>query len=439
MDIRIFQSLHGDCLLVESASNAHRILCDGGPPAAMERFIAPELEKFHAANQAIDLLYISHIDQDHIGGILRLLRAAFEWTVYDFHDNNGDRPNRTPKMARVPEIKNIWHNAFRDLVSKNAGAIERQLAAAAPALQSSHVHDLEELGHAFAQIATSVPEAIEVSRLIKEDLLAIPLNVLQQTPQHSGKLIMARGGQAKETFGSLEVEILCPTNKELIDLRRGWNNWLRDPKNSDNIQKLRDKYAQALATAPFQNGTNPLDLSSWQGVAGYDGVTVPNVASLVLMVNEGPKSLLLTGDSHPDMLRDGLQAAGHLDDGFVHLDVLKFQHHGSENNMTQEFGNLVSADHYIFCGNGAHGNPELSVLDDVLASRVGAAAKRARAPIAQGRPFTFWFNTTSNVQENQEYIDHMVAVEVWAERQLQRHPGLFNVRFVGDVFETLTI
>jgi len=80
----------------------------------------------------------------------------------------------------------------------------------------------------------------------------------------------------------------------------------------------------------------------------------------------------------------------------------------------------------------------LSVLDDVLASRVGAAAKRARAPVAQGRPFTFWFNTTSSVQENQEYIDHMVAIEAWAGRQLQRHPGLFNVRFVGDVSETLT-
>lgn len=42
---------------------------------------------------------------------------------------------------------------------------------------------------------------------------------------------------------------------------------------------------------------------------------MPNVASLMLLVEEGAKRVLLTGDSHPDMILAGLSAQGLLADG----------------------------------------------------------------------------------------------------------------------------
>jgi hypothetical protein len=71
------------------------------------------------------------------------------------------------------------------------------------------------------------------------------------------------------------------------------------------------------------------------------------------------------------------------------------QHHGSENNLDSEFARTISADHYIFCGNGEHGNPEPEVLQIIFDSRLGPAGKRAKAPEAAGRPFKFWFSTSS--------------------------------------------
>ncbi|MCZ7009746.1 hypothetical protein OH413_24250, partial [Salmonella enterica] len=108
------------------------------------------------------------------------------------------------------------------------------------------------------------------------------------------------------------------------------------------------------------------------------------------LVEEEGHRILLTGDAHPDMILAGLKQAELLRDGALHVDVLKVQHHGSEHNMSPAFCRAVSADHYLFCGNGAHTNPELTVLDALLAARVGPAGQRARAPEAESRPFTFW-------------------------------------------------
>jgi hypothetical protein len=49
--------------------------------------------------------------------------------------------------------------------------------------------------------------------------------------------------------------------------------------------------------------------------------------------------------------------------------VLKGQHHGSENNVTKDFFKRVTADHYVFSGNGQHGNPERATLEMLTEAR----------------------------------------------------------------------
>ena len=44
--------------------------------------------------------------------------------------------------------------------------------------------------------------------------------------------------------------------------------------------------------------------------------------------------------------------------GKLHVDVLKVPHHGAEFNMSTPFAQAVTADDYIFCGNGFATNPE---------------------------------------------------------------------------------
>jgi beta-lactamase superfamily II metal-dependent hydrolase len=422
MKIKLFQSHQGDCLLIESTAGT-RILCDGGTGEAMTQWIAAELAK---DLRDIDLAYVSHIDRDHIGGIATMLDMAVQWRVYDYHLANGlETPE--PALPKPPAVLGIWHNAFRDLITDNTGAIEDMLAATAPALQASQDAELIQQGYEHAQIATSVGDALTVSRLIKDDLLDVPLNVLTASPQHSGKLLMARDGQASETIGTFDIRIVCPSEPELKALREGWNNWLRKPFNRRAAKEIKEHYAGMLEASDGRDWVNPLDLYEWEGMPAYKGVTTPNVASLVLLVSEGNRRILLTGDNHPDKILDGLRLAGILQDATgLHLDVLKFPHHGSEHNSSVDFGRLVSADHYLFCGDGSNTNPELDVLETTFQSRLGPQEVRAVAAKAANRKFKFWFSTSPNVQPFGGKRNHMRAVEKWAREKSQAHPGLFE-------------
>jgi hypothetical protein len=137
MQLTMFQSAQGDCLLLSDSGNKTRILVDGGMPAAYSAHVAPALSKLRKAKRSIDLVYVSHIDRDHIGGVLRMLDDEVLWRVHELQKQNGNPGHKAPTSPRPPVIKGIWHNAFHDILKKNAGPIEDALAAMAPALGSA--------------------------------------------------------------------------------------------------------------------------------------------------------------------------------------------------------------------------------------------------------------------------------------------------------------
>ena len=74
--------------------------------------VAPKLGRY--ARNGIDIICVSHIDQDHIAGILQLLDDEVDWRVYDFQRGSGNSNFRKPKNPRPPRMRGIWHNAFKD-------------------------------------------------------------------------------------------------------------------------------------------------------------------------------------------------------------------------------------------------------------------------------------------------------------------------------------
>jgi hypothetical protein len=52
--------------------------------------------------------------------------------------------------------------------------------------------------------------------------------------------------------------------------------------------------------------------------------------------------------------------------------VLKVPHHGSANNLETSFFRRVTADHYVFSGDGEYGNPERETLEMLFEARGGA-------------------------------------------------------------------
>ena len=100
--IEMLPAAHGDCLWIEygSGSTVHRILIDGGPahayPALRERIL-----HLPAYERRFELLVITHIDADHIEGVIRLLLDA-EALACSFERiwfNGRDQLNAVPDPA----------------------------------------------------------------------------------------------------------------------------------------------------------------------------------------------------------------------------------------------------------------------------------------------------------------------------------------------------
>ena len=443
MKLTIFQADKGDCILLES-KDGKRILCDGGMSRAMKATTAQELAKLRKANKVIDFAYVSHIDQDHIAGVLELLQNEVAWRAFDHQKKLKNKKAKAPEVPRPPEIGGIWHNSFRAQL-KGTGkkttnkleAIEGLLAAAGPALLATRLPRLEAYGEELYGIATSIPEAIKVSRLASPEILGIPINVI---PGGGGeaKLLKVQPGQKAFGVGGLSLTIIGPTQKELNSLQKGWNTWVvGHEKEIKAIEAEMQRKINSLGTA--QAG-GPLQLD-WNGIPDFEHVTAPNIASLMFMVQEGSKTLLLTGDAHHDFILRGLETTGFLNGKGLHLDVLKVQHHGSEHNMDKNFAAQVSADHYIFSGNGENTNPEISVVEMVFNSRLGSDSKLlAKAPAAAGRPFKLWFSSSEkNGPVNLKGEAHMRAVQKRVAKLVKQSGGRMTAEFNTGNFLTLTV
>lgn len=430
MKLKIFQSDKGDCLLLSSGSgrSATHVLVDGGMQASYREHVAEAISKL----PKLDLVYVSHIDQDHISGVLQMIDDAFDWLVFDKRTAKGqDHPE--PQSFRPPKIRGIWHNAFRDQIDLNAGDVEDLLIATSHIASAIDDGDWQRMAIEHEELASSIPEAIRLSARVGVKQLGLKIN------QGKGKLLMAREGQKPIKIGPMKFTILAPFEEDLNVLRKKWNKWLDIQKNKEHVKKLRAQAAadqKELAANSFDDVMDAM-LAQAKTLGDRGEVTAPNLASLMLLVEENGKEILLTGDGHSADILKGLEQVGRIPSGgSLHVKVLKVQHHGSHHNIDKAFCDRVTADHYVFCGNGSDTNPELDVIQAIFDSRIGPK----KSPNAPNTKFTFWFNSHGSVSTNAKRRKHMQAVEARAKKLTKQSGGKLTAKFLTDSsFPALTI
>ncbi len=163
-------------------------------------------------------------------------------------------------------------------------------------------------------------------------------------------ILAAKGAKAIDIGKGLTFKVAGPMKKELAAL-----------------QKDHDTFLKAAAAKKKNAGTASL--------ADFSDTSVPNLSSVVVLAEAGGKSILLTGDARGDKILTGLELIGAITpNGKLHVDVLKMPHHGSDRNMEVSFLERITADHYVFSGNGENGNPERETLNMLLDARGDKAA-----------------------------------------------------------------
>lgn len=329
----------GDCLLIRCASSGEvaNILVDGGPSGTYDKVLKGRLSELAAAGESLSLVVVSHVDNDHIVGII------------DFLSDNG--PASTPRVIPVGEI---WHNSYRHLPF-SSGSIPTPSQCA-----QIRTHSKRSLTNSGGQIG-----AWEGSTLAaKVSQLGYNWN-----STFGGGPILA-GGLAR--VGPAEIRVLSPSPDALGKLVLWWQTELvKMGVGPDAIKslELEDPYESKLMnqTLPYSDVLQVI--SSDQLSVPTDGSFKPdrsaaNASSIAMLVTVGPLSVLLLADlpaSCPTLLVDCPKS----------VDFVKVSHHGSRGNTSPEFLKCFRAKHFLVTGNGRHGHPHTETLLRIVSSQPG--------------------------------------------------------------------
>ena len=112
--LEVRRARKGDCLLLHfgPSDDPGLIMIDGGPKMVYKPHLKPRLEEIKTArglsdedSLPVDLLMVSHVDDDHIQGILDLTKELLE-----------AKRERRPQLVQV---LSFWHNSFDDIIGRS--------------------------------------------------------------------------------------------------------------------------------------------------------------------------------------------------------------------------------------------------------------------------------------------------------------------------------
>jgi len=320
LTLEALRAKHGDALLLHHGTKAkpRLIVIDGGPPGVYPDALKPRLEQLRKLQKLepatplhIDLVMVSHLDEDHIAGVLELMQKL--------RDEEGPKPWT---------INGVWHNAFDDIL----GNKDASIAAVNGPLSPASFGDV--LAPEGSLVLASVGQGRELRKLVE-------FFHLEHNPPFAG---LVQRGHAPITIGDLTLTVVAPDKERLQKLQADW-----DEKIKPILKKEKTHRAE---------------------IAAFIDSSVYNLSSIVVLVESGGKRLLLTGDGRGDHTLEGLKSAGLLGpDGKLHLDVLKCPHHGSIRNVEEKYFETIVADHYIISADGKFDNPDVDTLELISAAR----------------------------------------------------------------------
>jgi hypothetical protein len=335
---------YGDSLLLHFGPPNKRqvVMIDGGPAGVWNDALRPRLDQLRKErglqdDQALDiaLLMVSHLDSDHISGVLELTRLLKE------KSDSGE--------PAAYNVRAFWVNTFDDLTAEKAGGASFGAADAA-ALSASSLGDALTATTSGIELA-SVTEGRELRNLINA------LNLAGNMPFKG--LATVDSPKNPVTINGLKLTVVGPSQANIDALQADW---------AAHVKAL-------LKEGKAKKGE----------VADYVDKSVYNLSSIVVLAEIDGKRLLLTGDGRGDHTLAGLKAKGLLDkNGRIKVDLLKLPHHGSERDVKLDFFQAIHAKHYVISANGKFDNPDLPTLKMISEARKG------------DDDFTIWLTNPTN-------------------------------------------
>ncbi|WGX73364.1 hypothetical protein QJS67_01085 [Acinetobacter radioresistens] len=286
----------------------------------------------------IDTLIVTHIDNDHVNGVIKLLLDE-----------------------KCPKINEIYFNGveqiFENITINNEEidrTIERQLKAFA--CECDNIETTIPVGYA---------EGTSLSYLIKEK--GINCNsIVSQEAIYREKL--------KEFYSNkIKFTIISPTQDDLNELKQNWLKSLNEKKIRPKI--LTKSYSEAFElfvkniidshTENFNiNATSHSSIESLATTPYFPDPSLTNKSSFAFLIEYGDKKILYLGDCHVETIISWLDMECI---ETLEVDLIKISHHGSKNNTNLDLLRRIKSKKYFISTNGnIHSHPDLETLSRII-------------------------------------------------------------------------
>ena len=356
MVIDMFPAENGDAFLIRF-DNKKNILIDMGYVGTYKKYIKDRLLKIKNENQCIDLLIITHIDEDHIEGAIEFFKE----------NGNANKPN-------IIEVKEVWYNSYRHL-QFNKNKVSN--------ITNFERTQLEEIKLSNSRvISKEINETSQVSAkqgsTLSGYLYGLGYINNKWNSSFNGKAVNLDNKNEIE-LDDIKIYLLSPNTNKLKNLL---NLWMEKLRKIDVDFSISDEEIFDDAYEMYIKKIKPIiDIDEDKNISyglmnfetfikkdikqGKKDTSKSNGASIAFVLEYKNKKLLFLGDSHEDIIMKGLKR--YKENGkTLKFDIVKVSHHGSIKNNFKWIEDIV-VDNYLISTNGEkHNHPSKEVIAKIL-------------------------------------------------------------------------
>jgi beta-lactamase superfamily II metal-dependent hydrolase len=339
MRIELLPALNGDCILVEYLPN-HFILIDGGYVDTYKHYLLPRLKEIAAQGGKLDLLVVTHIDSDHISGIVKLLEE---------------------EKLPIP-IESIWYNGYRHVQSNVKVTNDTEMFVHKSICKESLKEENKPI---------SAKQGCTLSALIMQKGLAWNMPV--------------DGGVMKAPLsipvGDAIIHILSPNDSNIDDLNAFWKkrlikDGLLSKAHSNEYWDDAFEFSLSQEKQGFhfheKKISKSYDLLKIAGEQYVPDTSATNGSSISFVLEVEGKRVLFMGDSHSETIEESLAMLYGKENKPYRFDAVKVSHHGSYNNNSPKLFSMIACDKWLISTNGdTYNHPDMPTLAYIITQDTG--------------------------------------------------------------------
>ena len=332
----------GDCLLI--ISDNYKILVDCG------KYNDNVKRTFKECNvDALDLVIATHIDNDHIEGLIEVLQNV--------------------------EVKNILFNGFCHIPLENS--------AKEKFTPPSEIITALKNYSSYSNFDMALEHSVNAKQSLFLSDIIINRDISWNSCVENTRLSIDNTDFIKINIDKIIITLLSPDDDALIKTYKEYRKFIHSKLSYELDKNKKEDISDSLYDVAIKEDNSFIDeypinhymhlteqlIKKYSNKTTDIDMSASNCASLAFILEIEDKKILMLGDSNPDIVVKGIKKL-QLHCPLI-FDVIKISHHGSSKNTTTELLSLIDSNTYVFCGGGKDKPSEYTISKIINRPSIG--------------------------------------------------------------------